>query len=40
MILPASEMVTSNLFKTFPDYFIVPLYPALNRFVGPLSLQA
>lgn len=40
MILPASEMLPSDFFKTFTDCFTVLLYPALNRFVGPLPLQA
>lgn len=40
MILPASEMLPSDLFNAFTDYFVVLLYPALNQFVGPLPLQA
>lgn len=40
MILPSSEMLPSNLFEAHTDYFVVLLYPALNRFVGPLPLQA
>ena len=38
LILPGDQMLPSDRFRAFSDNFVVVLYPALDRFVGALSL--